>query len=466
VPFPVNVGFLPAEGRRNEGSGFVFCVVCGLDPVRGLTAAAGFALPAGQGAAHTSSRVELPLAIAIVLLIAIGALGFLCAVAETALFSLGRWKVRQWREESGRAAMTARLLERPEEVLAALSLANTLANGMVAVTSLLLAVRLGWNVWMTLGIAFLAVLLCGEILPKTLAARDPERWALRVAPAAGLLQKVSQPFRRLAQAAIEGALNRVGSASRPPLPITDEEYRELLEMAVQQGTLRRSEKEIIAELITLDRKAARDVMRPRATMAAVPDDLPAEEMVSMARRLRRRRLPVYDETPDTIVGVLNTHQFLLDPEHRLDEAIEFPSFVPETMNLLRLFQSLQQQKRNLAIVLDEFGAVAGVVRMEDILAEVLGEMSGEAAGRGFVMERLGRGRWRVSGSMRIDDFQREYPTLPEVSEIETLGGLLMAQLDIVPGEGQSATVHGLKLTANVVTERRVVELMVERVSGR
>lgn len=410
--------------------------------------------------------MELPSVMAVFVLIALTCLGFLCALAETALFSLGRWQVRQLGEKGGAGPQVARLLERPEEVISALSLANTVANGMVVVTGLLLATNLGWNLWWVLGAVLLWVLVVGELLPKTLAVRSPERWALRVAPAVALLRWITRPVRKYAQAGVERVLGWIIPASVAPMPITDEEYRELLEMAVQQGALGRSEKEIITELISLDRKRARDVMRPRTTMAAVADDLTTEELVAAARRFRHRRLPVYDETPDTIVGVLNTRQFLLDPEHRLEEALEFPSFVPETMNLLQLFQALQRQKRSLAIVLDEFGAVAGVVRMEDILGEVLGDMTGEGVSRGFVFEKLGPGRWRVSGSMRLEDFRRENPGLPEVAEIETLGGLLMAQLDIVPPRGATAAVHGLKLTALVVDERHVHELLVERVGGR
>jgi CBS domain containing-hemolysin-like protein len=165
------------------------------------------------------------------------------------------------------------------------------------------------------------ILVLGEILPKTLAVRAPERWALRVAPAVTLLQWVTRPIRRLAQKAIETALSWFLWAPAPAQPITDEEYRELLDLAVQQGALGSSEREIIAEVITLDRKRARDVMRPRTTMAAVSDDLSTEELIEAAKRFGHRRLPVYDETPDTIVGVLNTRQFLLDPDHRLEDAI-------------------------------------------------------------------------------------------------------------------------------------------------
>lgn len=397
---------------------------------------------------------------------ALMSLSFLCALAETALFSLGRWQVRGMRESGGAAQWAARLLERPEELLSALSLANALANGMFVVTALTLAGSHDWNLWLVLPLAVAAILIIGEILPKTLAVRAPERWAARSAAGVALILRLTWPFQKWIRDPLDRLLKRLIPSTFQPAPITDEECRELLEMAVQQGALGHSEKEIIAELITLDRKCARDVMRPRATMAAVPDDLAPDELIQTARRLRHRRLPMYDETPDTIVGVLNAQQFLLDPAHDLDSAIEFPSFVPETINLLQLFQALQRQQRNLAIVLDEFGAVAGVVRMEDILAEVLGNMSSEGAARGFVFEKLGPGRWRASGSMRLEDFRREHPALPAFADIETLGGLLLSLLDIVPPKGASATIQGLRLTATEVDERRIHEMLVETTSGR
>ncbi len=162
-------------------------------------------------------------------------------------------------------------------------------------------------------------------------------------------------------------------------------------MAYQQGALAQSEKEIILQIISLDRRTAREVMKPRSQMAAISDDLSVEEMIAAARKYKHRRLPIYDETPDTIVGILNTRALLLDPQIDLADAIEFPSFVPETMNLLQLFKSLQRQQRGLAIVLDEFGGTAGIVTMEDILEEVIGQIQGEAEAEGFVMEKLGSG---------------------------------------------------------------------------
>ena len=258
----------------------------------------------------------------------------------------------------------------------------------------------------------------------------------------------------------------VRGAVRPQSLLAEEEYQELVELAFQQGTLAKSEKEIILQIISLDRKTAKDVMKPRSRMSAISDELSVEEMITAARKFKHRRLPIYDETPDTIVGILNTRALLLDPNVDLAEAIEFPSFVPASMNLLQLLQSLQRQQRGMAIVVDEFGGTAGLVTVEDIMEEVVGQIREEGEAAGFVMEKLAEGRWRVSGRMRIDDFRREYPDLGEVPAVDTMSGLMVSLAEVVPPMGESVTFRGLKLTAQWVEERRVRELVVEMVKRK
>jgi CBS domain containing-hemolysin-like protein len=133
------------------------------------------------------------------------------------------------------------------------------------------------------------------------------------------------------------------------------------------------------------------------------------------------------------------------------------------MNLLHLFKSLQKQHRGLAIVLNEFGGVSGVVTMEDILGELVGKIRVASQPEGFVMEKLAPGRWRVSGTMRLDDFRREFPALPEVAEVETMGGLLCYLLGVVPQKNESANFSNLKLTVQVADERRVKELLIVKI---
>jgi CBS domain containing-hemolysin-like protein len=278
-----------------------------------------------------------------------------------------------------------------------------------------------------------------------------------------VFEKLAMPFRRLAQwinSFIIGLFAPAFVRSQPTL--TDADYQELFELAYQQGALAESEKEIILQIINLDRRAARDVMTPRSRMACIPDDLPVDEMIAAARKFKHRRLPMYDETPDTIVGILNTRALLLDPGVDLADAIEFPSFVPETMNLLQLLKSLQRQQRGMAIVLDEFGGTAGLVTMEDILSQLVGKIHVRDESEGFVMEKLGPGKWRVNGTMRLDDFRREYPQLGEVPDVETMGGLLAHLLSVVPAQGEHASFRGLKLTAQAADDRRVRELLIEQ----
>jgi putative hemolysin len=390
---------------------------------------------------------------------------FFFALAETALLSLGKWRARQLVERHPRAGkIIAQLLEHPQDLLAAMVLGNTFANAALLAVALRKVFSGDWPLLST-GVGLLALVLIGcEVFPKTLAVRRPERWALRVSWPLLWFVNLTTPLCRVAQKLNEGILGLIAPNVFAPIPaLTDAEYQELLEMAYQQGTLAEAEKEIILQIISLDQRTVRDVMRPRAAMACISDDLAMEEMLAAARQLKHRRLPMYDETPDTIVGILNTRALLLDPKIDLADAIEFPSFVPETMNLLRLFQSLQKQQRGLAIVLDEFGGTAGLVTMEDILGELVGKIRAETKLEGFVMEKLAAGHWRVNGSMRLDDFRREFPPLGDVPEVETMGGLLTYLLNVVPEAGQTASFRGLKLTAHVTDERRVRELIVERV---
>ncbi len=405
--------------------------------------------------------------IAIVILAAMAGASFFFAVAESALFSLGKWRALQLKERYpvlGQQALE--LLESPQDLLATIVLGNTAANAGLVAVSLWGMFRWNWPIVLTPALLLLVILIGCEVIPKTLAVRAPEFWTIRLVRPILLLQRLSRPVRQIAQLVNALVVRAVLPASiKPQRALTDAEYEELLELAFQQGALARSEKEIILQIIRLDRQTAKDVMKPRSRMNCISDDLSVEEMMAAARKFKHTRLPVFDETPDTIVGILNTQALLLDPSIDLADVIEFPSFVPESMNLLQLLNSLQRQKRGLAIVMDEFGGTAGLVTLGDILEEVLGKVREDTETGKFIMDRLGPGKWRVSGAMRVEDFQREYPDLGTLEDVDTIGGLLVNQMEVVPGQGESVLFRGLRLTAQVADERRVREVLVE-VAGK
>lgn len=394
---------------------------------------------------------------------------FVFALAESALFSLGKWRARHLAaEDPVRGGQVLQLLERPRDLLAAIVLANTLSNIALMAIALWFSFTAGaaGGVW-TIVATFALILFGCEVVPKTLAMRMPEQWSLRLAGPLTLLVGAISPFLQKVERSTDALVGRLVPATVKPLTgTTDEDYQELIDLAYQQGTLARSEKEIILEIISLDQQTVGDVMSSRSQMSAIPYDLPKEELIAAAREIRHTRLPLYKDSADHLVGVLNTRNLLLDPDVDLEDAIEFPSFVPETMNLLTLFQSLQRQRRGMAIVVDEYGGTAGVVTVQDILEEMIGKIRAEGEAHEFMVERLGTGRWRVNGEMLLEEFRAEHPDLAEHDDVDTMGGLLVALKEVVPAAGESAVYGGLKLTAVNVTDRRVLELDVERLGGK
>src|SRR5208282_2657708 len=199
---------------------------------------------------------------------------FFFALAETALFSLSKWQARQLAERHPRAGkIVARLLEHPQDLLATLALGNTFANAAMLAVALRMVFNAHWALALTMITLLVFVLMVCEVFPKTLAVRRPERWALRVGWLLLIFQKSSTPVYRAAQW-LNAAFLKISvlpAAALAPA-LSDAEYHELLDMAHRQGTLAESEKEIILQIISLDQRTARDVMRPRTGMACISDD--------------------------------------------------------------------------------------------------------------------------------------------------------------------------------------------------
>ncbi len=411
--------------------------------------------------------MELSIKTVVPLFVLAAGASFFFALAESALFSLGRWRARRLvSTDPVRGQVVVRLLENSPDLLSTLVLGNATANLLLVVLGLNMAMAGGWSTALSaLTVLGTTLFLC-EVTPKALGVRQPDRWSMRVARPLGILMRITSPVHRVGQRLVDGILGLVIPKSvKVHSAWSDEEYADLVELAHQQGTLAETEKEILLQVLSLDRRTVGDVMRPRSEMVMLPDDASLEEMRRVAKSSRRHRLPLYDETPDTIVGILNTQTLLLMPEADLSEAIEFPSFVPQTMNLLQLFEALQRQKRGMAIVVDEFGGVAGMVTLQDILEQVVGRLRLDVVTPGFVSERLGDGRWRVAGTMRLEDLRRECPQLGEVQDVDTVGGWVVQLSEVVPPVGVSFVRYGLKLTVKEADVRRVREVLVE-VVGR
>ncbi len=392
---------------------------------------------------------------------------FLLAAAESAYFSLSQWQTRSLaKEQPGRGELVSQLLEEPHKLISSLALGSTFANCIILGLGLLMIID--GSIWQIVGYSLIIrgfILGLCEIVPKILGIRSPEKWVVRLAKPVWVFQKITLPVHSISQKLVDFAIRICIPNNINPNPkLSDEEFAELIDLAYRQGVIERSEREILNEIIKLDQKTAEEVMKPRSEMVCIQDTSDLNQMISYSKRDNYTRIPIYNETPDNVVGILNTRKLLLQPDDDVSEAIEFPSFVPSTMNLMNLLQSLQKQRRGLAIVLDEFGGTAGLITIEDILEELVGEMREEGEQIEFTVEKLHWNRWRVNGTLLIEDFQNVIPELKAIPEVDTMGGLVAALNEVVPKIGESLKHCSLELTVVSADERRVKELIVKRLT--
>ena len=382
--------------------------------------------------------------------------------AETSLLTLGQWRLRELMLRApDKGVLAQRLLVSPQDLIATISLANTICQGVLMAMGMLLVMdNAGFEIRIVATLVC-ALLIC-EVFPKTMAIRNPVFWTARVVWLMSWLVYLCAPLRALVQK-VNGVILRLASSfvANPRTHISDEEYQELLEMACQHGAMMDAEKEIIMRILSLDRRRVAEVMRPRAQVACIPDDLSIADMVAESRRHKHRVLPMYDETPDVIVGILDVPRFLANPNEDLADFISFPAFVSEEMNLQELVRSFQKHKQSMAVVLDEFGGMAGIVTREDIVAELIGQGRRGGSRTQLVMEQIGEKSWRLSGGIGMDDFRRLHTNLPKLDGVDTVAGLALYVCGEVPVVGTQCRFDGLKITVTEADARLIKEVRIE-----
>jgi len=408
-----------------------------------------------------NAELLIPIAVALVGLI-VGSVLF--SAIETALFSLQPFHIERLRKRRASFAQAlSRLMENPRRLLSTILLADALVNLPLIVLTLFLlhdGHGLQWPLWAAaLAVFGLIVFVC-DFVPKIAALAEPYRIArigVRVMafvtptldPVARVLQRLSE---RIADAVTPARL-RTGHG------LHEDELSTLIELSAEEGALDESESEIIQEIIKLGDKHARDCLTPRVEVFAVPDDLTHEQLIPMLRARRFRRVPVYGETPDDIIGVLDVRNFLLDPALHYTAQLATPSFVPETMKAITLLRSFLKHPQGLAIVVDEHGGVEGVVTLADIVEEIISDAV-PLADRALYIEEIGPGQLVVNGHARLDDINELLGTHFAAEGLDTIGGLIFNQLGALPKPGTTLEVDGVTLQVRRVSRQRVEEVAI------
>jgi len=414
--------------------------------------------------ANASMPFELTLVALVGLLILAIMSAFLSGI-ETALFSIKEWRLHRWRKQDPKGVeQYERLMTKPREVLSVILLVDTFVNILLIVLTVAIARSIPIPVpyWVkTLFLFALIVIVC-DLVPKMLALRDPFRFARQAIMLLRALLPIFGPVSRISLRVSEIIANFFLSTKPERVEqFDDEELIALVELSAEQGQLRAEEQEMIEAIIKLGNKSAKDCLTPRVDAFFISDSLTNEDVVQQLQTKRRARVPVFGESPDEILGILDVKAFLANPSEHYTEKLGVPSFVPETMRALDLLRAFLKHPQRLAIVIDEFGGTEGVVTLGDILDEILAEVAprGDEA---LYLEELGNDTWLASGSVRLEDLEEALHVDFATDDFDTLNGLIFNRLGYVPRSGETVRVPPLELEVRESTRRRVVEVKLRR----
>ncbi len=250
--------------------------------------------------------------------------------------------------------------------------------------------------------------------------------------------------------------------NRPRL--SDEELGTLLQIGEEEGALFQGEAEMIKEIIKLGDKTAKDCMTPRVDSFMLPDDLTNEDAIARLKEKRHRRVPVYADTPDQILGIIDVKLFLLDPMEHYTERLIAPSFVSETMRALDLLKLFLTHPQGMGVVVDEFGGTEGIITMEDLVEEILSDAV-PRDDSAFYIEPLGDGKFLVSGNARLDDLSEHLGFQIDAEGIDTIGGFVFTRLGYMPSSGTKLEIPGLAITVRRAGRKRIEEVLLKKTTN-
>ena len=399
----------------------------------------------------------------ILVLIALIALSAYFSATETAFSSLNRIRLKSLANGGNRRAQLAfALSENYDELLSTILVGNNLVNiASTTIATLLFVQALGDGAGPTVStvVMTVVVLIFGEVGPKSMAKEHAETFAMFSAPFLRALIVVLKPVNFLF-AQLKKGLRRLVRSS-PKQSVTDSELLTLVEEAEQEGGIDKSEGAMLRNVIEFDDIQAIEIMTPRVDVEALPKEAGREEIAALFRETGYSRLPVYEETIDSIVGVIHEKDFFSAVNgQELEDILQPAEFIPPSMKISDLLRHLQQKKQHMAVIVDEFGGTEGIVTLEDVIEELVGEIwdeHDEVAQEGVLP--LGENLYRVYGSMSTDDLF-EFLHLDCETDASTVNGWIAQRLDRIPkaGDGfqfQNASFLVTKAAGNRAEEIRV-----------
>jgi putative hemolysin len=383
--------------------------------------------------------------------------------SETAFINLSSRQIRLLKKSKHKLQkLVASLLGKRRKLLNCFLLGNMTVNVLFFAVSSTLIIRLkdygGLAPVFAAVLSFTGVLLLGEILPKSLAYANSKNFCVAAALPAYLCFQIFGPVEMVFKVVIlEPTLRLLLGPARHPKEITVGEFKSLIETTRKQGLITADENKLFTEVIELGFLKVRHVMRPRVDMITCDVTESSDSAREKMTKNHLTKIPVYVRSIDNIVGLVHLRQILLRGEVKLDKIVQEVNFVPEQKTVESLLEFFRRSKTDMAIVVDEYGGIAGSVRLEDIAEELLGQI--EPTSQTELIEQTGPFEYRLSGNVAIHDWAGVLGIDLAQTRMVTIGGLVTALLGKIPRSGDAARLKNLKFTVEKVKQHRIETLV-------
>ncbi len=412
------------------------------------------------------------------------------AASEMAIVSARKTRVRQLVEEGDDDAWVLEALtEDASRLLATVQVGVTLVgffSAAIAAVSLakpfydlllMLALPIAPQALYSLSVSLITVvlaflmLLLGELVPKTLALQHAERFALLVARPITLLSRIFAPVVSLLTFVTNLIVRLMGQDRKSAMPfVTPEEIKTMVDAGQEGGVIETTEKEMIYGVFGMGQTTAREVMVPRIDVFALAVETPLPDVIAAAIRTSHTRIPVFEGTRDNIIGLVNAKDLLkcgLEscPVGGLRQLLRPAHFVPESKKIDDLLREMQAHRVHMAVVVDEYGGTAGVVTIEDLLEEIVGEIQDEYDKEESLMQAVSDGEAIFDGITPLDDVNETMGLDLRADDVDSVGGYVYSQLGRIPSAGDSVQVDGARITVVSTAGRRIKKVKVTRHAG-
>lgn len=383
--------------------------------------------------------------------------------AETALTTVNKMRMRSLAESGDKAAARVmKITEDPGKMLSTILVGNNIVNLSASslMTTLTMQMFGSAAVGIATGILTLLILVFGEITPKTLSTLYSEKIALAYSGVIYWLMVVMTPVIFLVNQLSLGVLLlfRV-DPNKKKEAITEDELRTIVEVSHEEGVIESEEKKMINNVFDFGESVARDIMVPRIDMVFVDVESTYEELMEIFRQERFTRMPVYEDSTDNVIGIINMKDLILynqDQPFSVRDYLRQPHYTYEFKKTSELMMEMRKTFNNIVIVLDEYGATAGLITLEDMLEEIVGEIRDEYdEDEEDDVKELEPGEYLVNGSTKLDDLNERLELNLESEDYDSIGGLVIGLLDHLPEAGESVSYENLRLVVESVEKNRI-----------